>query len=126
MLKFIFQLIGVIIWNNFSPVPGFEGVAGSLEQVPLHHHPVGGVHVEFHLGVVVGEILGRGKRPRMAAARGSGGRGLIKQEKETNRPKSQSSGQDSWDQGADPGGNSPAGGSAGPGSNAGRRGGKRK
>lgn len=40
-----------------SPVPGFEGVAGSLEQVALHHHSVGGVHVELHLRVIVGKVL---------------------------------------------------------------------
>lgn len=55
-----------IRWNLsfFSPVPCFEGVAGSLEEVPFHHHPVRGIHVELHLGVIVGEVLEKGNRLR--------------------------------------------------------------
>lgn len=45
----------------FSPVPGLEGVAGPLEQVALHHHAVRSVHVELHLGVVIGKVL-RGRQ----------------------------------------------------------------
>lgn len=43
--------------TSASPVPRFEGVAGSFEQVALHHHSVGGVDVELLLRVVVGEVL---------------------------------------------------------------------
>ena len=42
---------------NAVPVPGLEGIAGPLEQVTLHHHTIGRVHVELRLGVVVGEVL---------------------------------------------------------------------
>ena len=39
------------------PVPGFESVTRSLEEVAFHHHAIGGVNVEFHFGVIVGEVL---------------------------------------------------------------------
>lgn len=42
----------------FLPVPGLEGIAGPLEQVALHHHAVRSVHVELHLGLVIGKVLG--------------------------------------------------------------------
>lgn len=46
-----------VIPFHFSPVPRFESVAGTFEQVALHHHSVGGVHVELHLRVIVGKVL---------------------------------------------------------------------
>lgn len=43
--------------GELAPVPGLEGVAGSLVEVALHGDPVGRVGVEIHDGVVVGDVL---------------------------------------------------------------------
>lgn len=39
------------------PVPGLERVTGPLEEIALHDHTVGCVHIELQLGVIVGEVL---------------------------------------------------------------------
>lgn len=41
----------------FLPVPGLESIAGPLEQVALHDHTIGRIHVEFQLGVIVRKVL---------------------------------------------------------------------
>ena len=40
-----------------SPVPGLEGVASPLKEVAFHHYTIRSVHIELHLGLIVGEIL---------------------------------------------------------------------
>lgn len=47
------KLDGIVL-----PVPCFESIAGPLEQVALHDDPVGRVHVEFKLGIIIGKVLG--------------------------------------------------------------------
>lgn len=46
------------------PVPGLEGIAGPLEQVPLHHHTIRGIHVELHLRVVIREVLNNRRKTK--------------------------------------------------------------
>lgn len=46
-----------IVLFGSSPVPSFESIAGSLEQIALHDDPIGCVHIEFKLGIIVGKIL---------------------------------------------------------------------
>lgn len=40
-----------------APAPGLKGVAGPLVEVSLHGDAVGGIRVEIHDGVVIGDVL---------------------------------------------------------------------
>lgn len=44
----------------FLPVPGLESITGPLEEIALHDHTIGCIHIEFQLGVIVGKVLHRG------------------------------------------------------------------
>lgn len=43
----------------FLPVPGLESITGPLEEIALHDHTIGCIHIEFQLGVIVGKVLHR-------------------------------------------------------------------
>lgn len=51
----------IFIWPISShfhlPVPGLESVARPLEEVPLHHHAIGCIYIEFQLGIIIRKIL---------------------------------------------------------------------
>lgn len=40
-----------IKWNMsyYSPIPCFESIASSLEEVAFHHHSIWGINVKLHL-----------------------------------------------------------------------------
>lgn len=46
-------------WNMryYSPIPCFESIAGSLEEVAFHHHSIWGIDIKLHLWVIIGEVL---------------------------------------------------------------------
>lgn len=39
------------------PVPGLECITGPLEEIALHDHTIGCIHIELQLGVIVREVL---------------------------------------------------------------------
>lgn len=41
-----------------SPVPCLEGITGPLEEIALHHHTAGCIHIKLHFGLIIGEVLG--------------------------------------------------------------------
>lgn len=43
--------------GRVAPAPGLEGVAGPFVEVALHGDAAGGVRIEVHHGVVVGNVL---------------------------------------------------------------------
>lgn len=42
---------------SLLPVPGLERIAGPLEEVALHDHAIGCIHIEFQLGVIIRKVL---------------------------------------------------------------------
>lgn len=63
--RWIYLLLIHIFLSHCSPVPGLKCIAGPLEQVALHHHAIGSVHVELHLGVVIRKVLKDNRRLRL-------------------------------------------------------------
>lgn len=55
-----------------SPVPRLEGIAGPLEEVALHHHTTGRVHIKLCFGLIVREVLGGWSRAPVNAQPGPG------------------------------------------------------
>lgn len=59
--------LGFSLWLDFVlipfyfhlPVPGLECITGPLEEIALHDHTIGCIHIEFQLGVIVGKVLQR-------------------------------------------------------------------
>lgn len=43
--------------SSHSPIPCFESIASSLEEVPFHHHSIRGINIKLHLRVIIGEVL---------------------------------------------------------------------
>lgn len=45
------------LFTYLLPVPGLKRVAGPLEEVALHDDTIGGIHIEFQLGIVIRKVL---------------------------------------------------------------------
>lgn len=43
--------------SYYSPIPRFESIASSLEEVAFHHHSIRGINIKLHLRVIIGEVL---------------------------------------------------------------------
>lgn len=67
----LFCDLGFSLWSDFVliptlisfyfhlPVPGLECITGPLEEIALHDHTIGCIHIEFQFGVIVGKVLHR-------------------------------------------------------------------